>query len=301
MKEEVSHPSCMNKKTPPSAESCSSSESAFSGSAPSGSASIHHERSPFERSVLEVASRAGSILVESGAEISVEETIERICSHYGVQSEHAYVLSNGIFLAAGSRSEKSYASVRYIPVKGTRFDRVSAVNQFSREVVAGKYTVEEAEKELDRIEHLPGKPGLAQILASGAGAAAFCVLFGGNGTDALCAFLAGILLWVFILRAVAAGKSKMVTNIIGGMLVTTICYILKYFGVGQNLHEMIIGSVMPMIPGAAFINGIRDITDEDYLSGFVRMLDALLVFVSISIGVAVVTVLAYSLTGGALL
>ena len=64
---------------------------------------------------------------------------------------------------------------------------------------------------------------------------------------------------------------------------------------------MIIGSVMPMIPGAAFINGIRDITDEDYLSGFVRMLDALLVFVSISIGVAVVTVLAYSLTGGALL
>ncbi len=205
------------------------------------------------------------------------------------------------FRVAGSRSEKSYASVRYIPVKGTRFDRVSAVNQFSREVVAGKYTVEEAEKELDRIEHLPGKPGLAQILASGAGAAAFCVLFGGNGTDALCAFLAGILLWVFILRAVAAGKSKMVTNIIGGMLVTTICYILKYFGVGQNLHEMIIGSVMPMIPGAAFINGIRDITDEDYLSGFVRMLDALLVFVSISIGVAVVTVLAYSLTGGALL
>ncbi|MDY6342351.1 MAG: threonine/serine exporter family protein, partial [Lachnospiraceae bacterium] len=89
----------MNKKTPPSAESCSSSESAFSGSA-----SIHHERSPFERSVLEVASRAGSILVESGAEISrVEETIERICRHYGVQSEHAYVLSNGIFLAAGSR------------------------------------------------------------------------------------------------------------------------------------------------------------------------------------------------------
>lgn len=297
----------MNKKTPPSAESCSSSESASSrsvssGSAFSGSASIHHERSPFERSVLEVASRAGSILVESGAEISrVEETIERICRHYGVQSEHAYVLSNGIFLAAGSRSEKSYASVRYIPVKGTRFDRVSAVNQFSREVVAGKYTVEEAEKELDRIEHLPGKPGLAQILASGAGAAAFCVLFGGNGTDALCAFLAGILLWVFILRAVAAGKSKMVTNIIGGMLVTTICYILKYFDVGQNLHEMIIGSVMPMIPGAAFINGIRDITDEDYLSGFVRMLDALLVFVSISIGVAVVTVLAYSLTGGALL
>lgn len=55
---------------------------------------------------------------------------------------------------------------------------------------------------------------------------------------------------------------------------------------------------MPLIPGVAFINGIRDMAEGDYLSGAVRMLDALLVFASISIGVGSITMLFYALTGG---
>lgn len=41
--------------------------------------------------VLEVASIAGHILLENGAEISrVEDTMERIASHYGVDSGHFF-------------------------------------------------------------------------------------------------------------------------------------------------------------------------------------------------------------------
>ena len=50
------------------------------------------------RDVLDAAMTAGHILLENGAEIfRVEETIDRICHHFGVQSENAFVLSNGIF------------------------------------------------------------------------------------------------------------------------------------------------------------------------------------------------------------
>ena len=49
--------------------------------------------------VIELAFCAGSLLLENGAEISrVEETMERICVYYGVRSENAFVLSNGIFI-----------------------------------------------------------------------------------------------------------------------------------------------------------------------------------------------------------
>ena len=48
--------------------------------------------------VLEVASDAGHILLENGAEISrVEDTMERIATHFGVSSSNFFVLSNGIF------------------------------------------------------------------------------------------------------------------------------------------------------------------------------------------------------------
>ena len=51
-----------------------------------------------DNKVMEVAMTAGHILLENGAEISrVEETMERICRHFGVESESFFVLSNGIF------------------------------------------------------------------------------------------------------------------------------------------------------------------------------------------------------------
>ena len=48
--------------------------------------------------VLEVAAKAGHILLENGAEISrVEDIMGRISSHFGVDSGNFFVLSNGIF------------------------------------------------------------------------------------------------------------------------------------------------------------------------------------------------------------
>ena len=83
---------------------------------------------------LAIASEAGHILLENGAEISrVEETMERIASHYGVDKKSFFVLSNGIFTTS---SFNKYANVEFIPFKGTQLDKVVAVNQLSRDIVS---------------------------------------------------------------------------------------------------------------------------------------------------------------------
>ena len=64
---------------------------------------------------------------------------------------------------------------------------------------------------------------------------------------------------------------------------------------------MIIGSIMPLIPGVSFTNAIRDIADGDYISGSVRMLDALLIFFCIAIGVGMAYSLMRGILGGELL
>lgn len=58
---------------------------------------------------------------------------------------------------------------------------------------------------------------------------------------------------------------------------------------------------MPLIPGVAFTNAIREIADADYISGTVRMMDALVGFLSIAIGVGMGTVLLHHLVGGIVL
>ena len=82
---------------------------------------------------------------------------------------------------------------------------------------------------------------------------------------------------------------------------TCLCSVMYLIGAGAHLNFMIIGSIMPLIPGVAFINGIRDMADGDYLSGSVRLLDALLVFFCISMGVALMLMVFHQMTGGMLL
>lgn len=255
--------------------------------------------------VLEIAMTAGHILLENGAEISrVEETMERICSYFGVEAENFFVLSNGIFTTGSWKPdspEGQYAKVLHIPVKGAQLNKVVAVNQLSREVAEGRYTIEQTKEKLEQIRHMPGKRFPVQVLASGVGSACFCYLFGGSLSDSVAAFAAGFLLYVFVLLTGTLHMSKITKNICGGALVTCICILSYRLGLGESLSHMIIGSIIPLVPGVPFTNGIRDIADGDYISGAVRLLDAILVFLCVAIGVGVMFIIYHRCFGGVLL
>lgn len=254
-----------------------------------------------QREVLDVAMEAGHILLENGAEISrVEETIDRICRHFGVESENAFVLSNGIFLTAGNENEKLFARVKHIPVKGAQLHKVAAVNQLSREIEAGKYEVPQIREKLKQIKTQPGKSKRTLVAMSGLGSGCFCMMFGGSAAECMAAFLIGMILYLYLL-AVGGRLSKIVENIGGGMLITVLSILFMKSLPALDMSHMISGAIMPLVPGLAFTNGIRDIADGDYISGTVRMIDAVLVFLSIAAGVGLVISIYHQLTGGALL
>ncbi len=255
-----------------------------------------------QREVMEVAMEAGHILLENGAEIfRVEETMNRICRHYGGTSGNAVFLSNGIFATCGNVAEETFARVQHIPVSGSHLDRVAAVNQLSREIEEGRYTIEEVRKQLELIRTMPGKSRRMLILASGMGSCGFCYLYGGNLWDCGAAFLAGMILYVYVLYVSQPHLSKLMSALSGGAVATVSCMLLYALGMGHHLDLMIIGSIIPLVPGVAFTNAIRDITDENYIAGSVRMLDALLVFFCIAMGVGLVFTVTQRLTGGGFL
>lgn len=268
------------------------------------SAAVSPAPSADECAVMEVAMKAGRLLLENGAEIfRVEETMERICRYYHVENPSFFVLSNGIFMTGGGGvpGGRHFAHVEHIPVKGAQLDRVVAVNQLSREIEGGRFTLSEADACLNAIARMPGKKRWQQILASGVGSACFCILFGGSGMDSAASFLAGLLLYAYVLLLSAPYMSRMIGNVLGGVLASAACVALYALGLGDDLSHMIIGAIIPLIPGIPFTNGIRDLADGDYISGSVRLLDALVTFLCIATGVGVVIALYHSMTGGGLL
>lgn len=265
---------------------------------------------PFETSgeryeedrILEVAMEMGETLLQCGAEISrVEDTMRRFCHYFHVDSCNFFVMGNGIFSSGGAMGKRSYARVRYIPVKGAQLDKVVEINQLSREIADGKYTSLEAVKQrIAEIRAIPPYPKWMQILASAVGSATFCILFGGGVEDTIAAFFAGFLLYVFMVYLGQAHMSKIMSNICGGAIATATSLVLYRLGLGTHLSPMIGGAIIPLVPGVAFTNGIRDISGGDYLSGTVRLLDAIWVFLCIAIGVGTVFGI-YQRFGGAIL
>lgn len=108
------------------------------------------EQSGHDREILLAALEAGKLLLENGAEIfRVEETIYRICRHFGLTSASAFVLSNGIFLTSGDEEgrEAQFAKVLLIPVNGANLGRVAEVNQLSRQIENGAYTLDQVQQD----------------------------------------------------------------------------------------------------------------------------------------------------------
>ena len=226
--------------------------------------------------VVDMAMHAGRILLKNGGEIfRVEETIKRICGRF---------------------------HVNHVPLSSSHLGIVAEVNELSREISAGRVKLEEAEERLKKIEKIPPKKRWFQCMAAGLASGTFALMLGSSVPEAVAAFLIGFLSYVWVLFAGKHILSKIIVNIVGGVIMTVLALAFMHipFLPILKLDGMMVGAIMPMIPGVAFVNAIRDIADTDFLSGLVRMIDALLVFVYIAIGVGVTLSIYNTMMGGIL-
>ena len=249
-----------------------------------------------DKQILDLAMEAGKTLLDAGAEIfRAEETIQRIVKAYGIEKSNAFVMSTGIFLTAENKGQEIYAQVRHIPINSARLNTVAAVNQLSREIVEGRYTVEEAWERLEAIKNMPGKKDFTRIPGIRCRLRQLCYVLGGGIRDAAAAFLAGFLLYVLLVVLEKREKktSKIVLNLLGGFWASFLAVVFYRMGVGDNYGSILVGSIMPLVPGVSFVNSIRDFADGDYIGGGVRMLDTLLVALGIALGVGLMYMLYY--------
>ena len=106
---------------------------------------------------------------------------------------------------------------------------------------------------------------------------------------------------VFLLFAAKRHASRLIMNILGSALVTAGSLSLLMAGAGILSDKVIIGGIIPLVPGVALTTAIRDLFSGDYLSGSIRLIDALLTGMCIAIGVGAVMKLFQFAGGGAFL
>jgi len=248
--------------------------------------------------ILKLSVMAGETLLYNGAEIfRVQETMQKIAEAYNAEDFHVYVVSNGIFASARVRGEMQSTHIRQVSLSPAHLGRVAAMNHLSREIAAGKYTIDEAFEEIGRIRNMPYEPWPLQILASGVGSACFCYILGGSVPDSVAAFISGLVLYLFIPLFQKKKLPKIISNILGSSIAALSGLILFSLGLGEHADKIITGSIIPLVPGVPITTAIRDFMNTDYLSGTIRLIDALLVAFCIAVGVGFVLILWGAVTG----
>jgi len=256
---------------------------------------------PQSKRILNLAVSMGEELLKNGGEIyRVQETVSRVMEAYGVWDYHVFVVTNGIFATIHEQGDDAGSMVRDVPLGDINLEKVAKINQLSREICQGRCSLDEADERLKQCQDAAKVRDSVLVLACGIESAGFCYLLGGTPFDSVFSFLLGLLLQAFLVAGANRAVSKFLLNILGSDLVTAGSLMLYALGMGVHSDRIIIGGIIVLMPGVALVTAIRDLFNGDYLSGGIRLMDALLTGICIAVGVGAAVKLFQLLGGGAL-
>lgn len=234
---------------------------------------------------LDLATELGYRLATCGAETyRVEESVKRLLSAYGISCE-AYAVPYSLTVTVETADGTPLMRMRRIGNTSSDLDAVERYSGLSRRICSEKPDPKTALSwlhETDKSRTYYSLP--LEYLGNFLGSAGFGWFYGGSFIDALSAGLCGLV-------GCAAGRlfsrlqvNKFFSTILTAFFMALTAYVLYHFGIAANPDATIIGALMILVPGLLFTNAMRDMIFGDTNSGIIRVVQVLLIAVSIALG-----------------
>lgn len=251
------------------------------------------------KKILETALLAGQIMTESNAEsYRVEDTMNRILTTSNAAYAVAISLSTGLYMTLDDPSFEGsgFTGIKRITRRSNNLNKITQVNHISRELTSGNISIDEAYERLQVIRFQKPQYSKLQVSIGVVGlAAAFSFLFGGGINELIMSSVNGLILALLYRLMDKYYISEGFSNIIQALVVTVAAYLMQAYVLSNtDINIVIISTLMPMVPGTALTNSLRDIFHEDYIAGVSRATEAFLNALMIALGAA----LGLALIGG---
>ncbi|MEG0385029.1 MAG: threonine/serine exporter family protein [Solibacillus sp.] len=230
---------------------------------------------------------AGRIMMESGAETyRVQDTMLRMARSQNMMDTQSYVTPTGIIFSLGRTQPTRITS---ISTRITDLHRIVLVNNVSRKLTSQMITLERAYDELKRIEKTNYfLPILLQVLAASIASSCFLFLYKGMLTDIPTAFVAGGIGLYIVTIIHKMTRVKFFSEFLAAVSVGVVASLSVHYGFGTEVDKIIIGSVMPLVPGLLITNAVRDLMAGHFIAGMAKGAEAFLTAFAIGSGIALV-------------
>lgn len=256
--------------------------------------------------LVSTAQLAALIILESGGETSrAEETATIICRSAGKSEAETLAFPTGILLSAERHDGHKVTSAKRVNQRAVNLYKVERANAYSRDFAAGKLSLPQLKERLTalRTSVLYSRP--LTVLMHGISAAMFTLLFEEVFStvilyDMVVAFLCATLAQALCQSPRIKNAYQFTVTFLSSAVIAALAVGAVSLGGIGNLDCIIIGSIMPLLPGLSLTNAIRDTVMGDILSGTVRIVETLLIAVAIAGGVGVVLAAYVNFGGGVL-
>lgn len=247
--------------------------------------------------LIEVALKAGEILLTSGAEIyRVEDTIKRICRSYKAECE-SFALPTGIFISVREESESApQTTFKRIRQRSVDLHRIDSVNSFSRNLETALPEYSEAIDILTEIENRKSYSYPVRLITAGAASFVFTLLFAGTAGEGIAAIIIGMMIFTIKEKLAETGVFQFFELFAAGAAAGVASLLAVKLFPEFNIYKIIIGSIMLFLPGVAITNGIKDALHDDLVASIARLGEA--VFTAAAVGAGVGISLAIGLNWG---
>ncbi|MCD7034012.1 threonine/serine exporter family protein [Metabacillus sp. GX 13764] len=239
--------------------------------------------------IMDVCLLGGKIMLQSGAETyRVEDTMTRMAAAFGFEDSNSYVTPTGIIFSIEGREPTKTKLIRILQ-RTTDLEKVAQVNQVSRRISSGEMTLGEAYAQLKHIEASGHTyPFWIQLIAAAISSGCFTIMFMGHWPDFIPSVIAGGAGFLTLHYSHRLVPIKFFSEFAASFVIGLLSMFFLSHGFGHELDKMIIGSVMPLVPGLLITNAVRDLMVGHLVSGLSKGAEAFLTAFAIGSGIAVV-------------
>jgi uncharacterized membrane protein YjjP (DUF1212 family) len=232
------------------------------------------------------------IASSGGSATDVERYIEEIGRKNGFKTEVAST-PTVIHISIVEADGRSWSRIERIKVERPNFYKIMGYRRLMKDYMHDENSGEDTIELLKELEK--GREHYSVFLRSlfaALAAFAFSIVFGGSLVEASLSM--SITLPVFF-SLVQLPSNRMLIDFLAGFTITILAVSAGHL-FDLNSSNIIVGSIMPFVPGILITNSVLELANRNLVSGSSKLTEALLILASLVFGASS----AYFVVGGAL-
>lgn len=232
---------------------------------------------------------AGRILIEGGSEMErINKTIKEIVNKASDKDSQVFTSLTAIMVGVQDSSTMMFEQVEG---RGINLEKIYQVDILVKQYINDELSLEELYAKLKYLEkNIIDFSFLTKVAAAAVESAFLMVIFTQSlaYNDMLWTGVVGAIGYALATYLLKYTKIPFIREFLGSLALGAAALFGVRMGFADNINYVIIGAVMPIVPGVAITNSIRDLIEGNLVSGIERGFEATLTIFAIVSALALV-------------